>query len=58
MNGKQYKLLNNQKRGGLVLDPRNLGSFSFFPGEELADKLGLTQSEAGILFGESLISLL
>ena len=58
MIGKQQKLLNNQKRGGLVLAPRNLGSLSFFPGDELADRLGLTQSEAGYLFGESLISLI
>ena len=44
-------------RGGLILAPRNLVTFSFFPGDELDDRLGLTQSEAGSLFGESLIFL-
>lgn len=51
------ELLNIQMRGGLIPAPRNLVTFSFFPGDELDDKLGLTQSEAGTLFGESLIFL-
>jgi hypothetical protein len=55
---KQYILLNNQKRGGLILVPRNLVTLAFFPGEEQLDKPGLMQSEAGSLLGEILIYLL
>lgn len=55
---KQYKLLNNQKRGGLAWVPKNLGTLCFFPGDEQLDKPGLIQSDAGYLLGENLISRL
>ena len=38
--------------------PRNRGTLSFFPGDELSERAGLMQSEAGYLLGESLISRL
>lgn len=52
---KHKNLLNNQKRGGLTLDPRNFGTFNFFPGDKQLDKPGLLHSEAGYLFGDSRI---
>lgn len=55
---KPLYLLNNQKRGGRTLAPRNLVTFAFFPGEEQLDNPGLMQSEAGSLLGDILIYLL
>lgn len=44
-------------RGGLILAPRNLVTLNFFPGDEDDESPGLTQSEAGSLFGDNLIFL-
>ena len=54
---KKRKIIKNQKRGGLIFEPINLGSLSCLTGDDLSDIVGLEHSEAeslGRAFGTSM----
>jgi hypothetical protein len=48
--GKASKIIKNQKRGGLMLAPMNLGSFNCLFGDDRSDRVGLEHSELESLF--------